>query len=228
MNRRSGTAPSYRRDESRRLALWLALVGLLILIGYLSRATGGKPDPQILYEWPTAIGGLVQDAIILALVLAIAGFRRDLIAFQRPTAIGKTIGILVAALVAIYVFEGIYGAIVHPGNEQALTPSRWEPRHAAAYIANSIVICTWIPFVEEITYRGLGYTLLERFGRWPAILLVGLLFALAHGLILSLPILIVFGCVLAWIRSVTRSVFPGMVLHASFNLIALVAAVTIR
>jgi len=34
--------------------------------------------------------------------------------------------------------------------------------------------------------------------------------------------------VLTWIRSVTRSVFPGMLLHSLFNLIALVAAVTIN
>ena len=58
-----------------------------------------------------------------------------------------------------------------------------------------------------------------------AILLVGLLFGLSHGLLVSLPIIVLFGCVLAWIRSRTDSVFPGMVLHGSFNLIALVVAV---
>ena len=52
-----------------------------------------------------------------------------------------------AAVIAIYVFEGIYSAIVHPGNEQGLTPSKWEPDHAWAYIVNSLVICTWVPFV---------------------------------------------------------------------------------
>jgi membrane protease YdiL (CAAX protease family) len=227
VKRRSGTAPPYRRDESRRLALWLALVGLLILVSYTSRAASGKPDPQILYEWSTAAGALIQDGIILVLVLAIAGFRRDLLALRPPESVSRALWLLLGALVAIYVFEGIYGAVVHPGNEQALTPSRWEPHHAAAYIANSVVICTWIPFVEELTYRGLGFTLLERFGKWPAILLVGVLFALAHGLVLSLPVLIVFGCVLAWVRSATRSVVPGMFLHATFNLIALVAAVTV-
>ena len=38
---------------------------------------------------------------------------------------------------------------------------------------------------------------------------------------------VVFGWVLAWVRARTGSVFPGMVLHGTFNLIALVAAVTI-
>jgi membrane protease YdiL (CAAX protease family) len=84
-----------------------------------------------------------------------------------------------------------------------------------------------VPFVEELTYRGLGYTLLERFGRWPAILAVGLLFGLAHGLLASLPVIAFFGCVLAWLRARTDSVVPGMLLHALFNLAALVVAVAI-
>jgi membrane protease YdiL (CAAX protease family) len=37
----------------------------------------------------------------------------------------------------------------------------------------------------------------------------------------------VFGAVLAWLRARTDSVYPGMLLHASFNLVALVLAVTI-
>ena len=93
---------------------------------------------------------------------------------------------------------------------------------------NSVVICTWVPFVEELAYRGLGFSLLRRFGRWQAILLVGLLFGLAHGLIESLPVIVAFGCVLAWIRARTGSVVPGMVLHGAFNLVALIAAVTIQ
>ena len=84
-----------------------------------------------------------------------------------------------------------------------------------------------MPFVEELTYRGLGYSLLERFGRWPAIISVGLLFGLAHGLVESLPVLAFFGAVLAWIRSRTGSVYPGMILHSLFNLLALIVAVTL-
>jgi membrane protease YdiL (CAAX protease family) len=208
-----------------RLALWTALMALLVAVAYASRASGGKPDPQILYEWSTAIGGLIQDAIILALVLAIARPKWSLLALRRPRDIGRAFAYATATIVALYIFEGIYGALTHPGNEQGLTPSAWEPHHAAAYVVNSLVICTWVPFVEELTYRGLGYSLLGRLGRWPAIALVGIVFALSHGLIVSLPVLILFGCALAWIRSETDSVLPGMVLHGSFNLVALVVAV---
>ncbi len=161
------------------------------------------------------------------LVLAIAGFSTRLLGLSPPRSLWAAAGALGLALVAVYVFEVVYTHLVRVGNEQGLTPSHWEPRHATAYIVNAVVICTWVPIVEELTYRGLGYSLLERFGRWPAIVAVGLLFGLAHGLIESLPVLVAFGSVLAWIRARTGSVYPGMLLHALFNLIALVAAVTI-
>lgn len=227
MNERSDTAVANGRDGSRRLALWLLLVGVLIALAYAAPPTANS-DSQVLYKWSTVANSLIGDAIILGIVLAIAGRRRDLLAWRRPVQLAKTGGILLGTLVTVYVAEGIYSALTHPGNEQGLTPSHWEPHHAAAYIVNAVVICTWIPFVEETTYRGLGYSVLERFGRWPAIALVGLLFGLSHGLLVSLPILVGFGCVLAWIRSRTSSAFPGMVLHGTFNLIALIAAVTVH
>ena len=215
-------------ERPARLAGWLALVSLLITLAYVSRATEGKPDPQVLYRWSTAVGGIVQDGIILIVVLALAGFDRRLLGLRRPRSITQALRLLGSAIVLIYIFEVTYSALTNPGNEQGLTPSRWEPAHASAYVVNGIVICTFIPFVEELTYRGLGYSLLEGLGRWPAIVAVGVLFGLAHGLIVSLPVIAVFGMVLTWIRAVTRSVFPGMLLHALFNLIALVAAVTIN
>jgi membrane protease YdiL (CAAX protease family) len=201
---------------------------LLIALAYASRAGSAEPDPQVLYKWSTSVASVIQDGVILAFLLALARGRWDLLALRRPAGVRQTLGILAAALVAVYVWEGLYSAIAHPGNEQGLTPSHWEPSHAAAYVVNGIVICTFIPFVEELTFRGLGYSLLERFGRWPAILVVGILFGLAHGLVVSLPVIVVLGWILGWIRSRTGSVLPGMALHGTFNLIALVAAVTIH
>lgn len=202
-------------------------MGVLALLGYGSRIGAGKPDPQVLYRWSTAVGGLVQDAIVLALVLAIARGSFSLLALRRPISVKQAAVYIGCAIVAVYAFESVYAALAHPGNEQGLTPSHWEPSHAAVYVVNSVVICTWVPLVEELTFRGLGYSLLERFGRWPAVAGVGIAFGLAHGLLVSLPIIVAFGCILAFIRSRTDSVFPGMVLHALFNAIALIAAVTI-
>lgn len=208
--------------------MWLVVVGLMIAIAYGTRASSGKPAPDVLYQWATFAGTLIQDGFILVVVVAIAGFSARLLALRRPHGFWRTAGTIGIALVAVYAFEIAYTALAHAGNEQGLTPDRWEPKHALVYVANAAAICIFVPFVEELTYRGLGYSLLERYGRWPAIVVVGLLFGLAHGLVVSLPVIAAFGCVLAWIRSRTNSVIPGMFLHGAFNLVALVAAVTVQ
>ena len=45
----------------------------------------GQARPgRLLYQCSTAIGGIVQYGIVLVLVLALAGFSRDLLALRRP------------------------------------------------------------------------------------------------------------------------------------------------
>ena len=80
--------------------------------------------------------------------------------------------------------------------------------------------------MEELTFRGLGYSLLVRYGRWTAIVLVGVAFGLAHGLVEAFPFLAVFGSALAYLRSRVDSVYPGMIVHGLFNATALAVAVS--
>jgi hypothetical protein len=54
-----------------------------------------------------------------------------------------------------------------------------------------------------------------------------LAFGLAHGLVVALPVLTIFGVVLGVLRVRTDSVYPPIVLHAFFNGAALIAAVTL-
>ena len=228
MNRRLGTSTSHGKDDPKRLAWWLALVLALITLQYASRSgSGSTGSSEPLYRWSFLGASIAQEVFFLVVVLAIAGFRLGYFALRRPRSLRQAAGLIVAVFVAVNVFEEIYVSLVNPGNEQGLTPAHWEPRHAAAYVANGIVICTLVPLVEELTFRGLGFSLLERFGPWFAIVATGILFGLSHGLVLELPIIAAFGCLLGWVRERTGSVFPGMALHALFNLFALVAAVTI-
>jgi len=93
---------------------------------------------------------------------------------------------------------------------------------------NSILVCTLVPFTEELTFRGLGYHLLRPWGAWFAVVATGVLFGLSHGLLVSLPVLMIFACGVGWLRMKTGSVVPGMFVHGTFNLIALIAAVTLQ
>jgi membrane protease YdiL (CAAX protease family) len=198
-------------------------------LSYTLRFTSGKPPKDLLYRWSTVVGNLVQFAIIAAIVYGIAGAageRRRVLALRRPTSWRTALGVGVGIGVGMYLLTIVLGPILHPDREQGVTPDTWEPKHAAAYIVNGIVVAMVAPIVEELTFRGLGYSLLARYGRWTAILGTGLAFGLAHGLVNAFPFLAAFGIGLAYLRSRVDSVYPGMIVHGLFNAIALTVAVS--
>ena len=216
------------RPGGGRLVAWATIVGVLAALGYAGRYAGGKPPKEPLYRWDQFAGGLVQFLVLLGLMLLVAvGLsKREVFALRLPSSWRRAAKIGVGVVVAIAVVSAALDPLLHPGKEQDLAPHGWEPRHAAAFAANFVVVALLAPFVEELTFRGLGFTLLRgRFGRWPAIVLVGFAFGLAHGLVRALPPLVVFGACLAYLRSRTASVFPGMILHAGYNSLVLLFAV---
>jgi uncharacterized protein len=210
-----------------RLVAWSVLVSALILLSYASRASGGKPPTDAAYKYTTAVGGVVQYGIILAVVLAIArpDFRR-LLALRAPTSYGRALTTALGVFVVVYVISAIVSAFSDPGQEQGLTPDKWDSSRATPYVVNFLVFVVVAPVVEELTFRGLGYSLLEPLGRNVAVLWIGVAFGLAHGLLEALPILIAFGAGLALIRARTDSVYPGMVVHGLFNAVALIVSVS--
>jgi membrane protease YdiL (CAAX protease family) len=215
-----------RTLDRGKLTGWVALVGVLAVLGYASRAAGGKPPKDAAYQYSTAVAGVIQYAIILAVVLAIARPDWSLLALRRPSSLGRVVATALLVFVAVYATSAIVSAYSDPGREQGLTPAHWDSHRAVQYAVNFVVFVAVAPAVEELTFRGLGYSLLEPLGRVAAVLWVGLAFGLAHGLVEGLPILIVFGAGLALIRARSNSVYPGMIVHAMFNAIALIVSVT--
>ena len=211
------------------LALWSSFVFAFTTLSYTLRFTSGKPPKDLLYRWSTVVGNLVQFAIIAAIVYGIAGLsgeRRRVLALRRPTSWRTAFRIGLGVGVGISVLTIALGPVLHPNREQGVTPDTWQPRHLAAYIANGIVIAVVAPIVEELTFRGLGYSLLARYGRWAAIIGTGIAFGLAHGLVNAFPFLAAFGIGLAYLRSRVDSVYPGMIVHGLFNAVALTVAVS--
>ena len=210
-----------------RLGAWLGLVAAFIGLAYFGRATAGKPDQDVVYTYDFAIQGIVIYSAILAFLLGIArGLpKREAFAVRRPTSWGRAIAIAVGVLVAVYVLSGLTTLVGNPGREQGLTPTGWDGDRAAAFVASFVVIAVVAPIVEEATYRGLGFTLLQRFGQPVAIVAVGILFGLSHGLLIALPVLAAFGVGLAILRAQTESIVPGVLLHGAFNAIALLLSV---
>ncbi len=167
------------------LALWSGFVLLFATLSYTLRFTEGKPPKDLLYKWSTVEGNLIQFAIIAAIVYGIAGLgdRRRLLALRRPTSWRTALRIGIGIGMGMVALTYLLSPVLHPGREQGVTPDTWQPDHAVAYVANGLVIAVVAPIVEEATFRGLGYSLLARWGRWTAIVLVGVSFGLAHGLV---------------------------------------------
>jgi membrane protease YdiL (CAAX protease family) len=223
------SAGTRRLGLNRKLAGWCTLVGVISAISYAGRFAGGKPPKNALYEYSTAVSELILFAIILTLVFWIArGLpKREAFALRRPAAWGGAIALGFAVLIAIAIANAALDPLLHGGREQGLTPSGWQSSHAAAFAVNLFAFAIVGPIAEELTFRGLGYYLLEPYGQTVAIAVIGIAFGLWHGLVEALPVLVVFGIGLAFLRSRTRSIYPGMILHATFNGAALLLAVTV-
>ena len=215
-----------------RLSFWVALVAAIAALNYASRFTGGSASSNArnaVYSFSTFANGLIVYAFWLGLVLMIAIDRWSLLALRRPASWRKAAGLAIAAVLAIYALEALVSLLPlpqSPSKEQGLTPTHWEPAHAGAFAANVVLFAVVAPVVEELTFRGVGQSLLAFLGRWPSIVLVGVAFGLAHGLLEALLVLVPFGIALAWLRDRTGSVYPGMIVHGLFNGLALALSVT--
>ncbi|MDP9491750.1 MAG: CPBP family intramembrane metalloprotease [Actinomycetota bacterium] len=217
------------RPLGRKLTAWWVLVGTLILVAFWASASqdddGNTLDAVYTYEF--GIGGLVLYGLLAVIVMVIAlGLdRRETFALRRPNS-WKTAGLLtLGILVAVFVVGGILEAIFHAGEEQGLDPTGWRSDRAAAFVLSALAIGVVGPIVEELMYRGLGYFLLSQFGHWAAIVITGLTFALAHGILAGIPVFFVIGAGLAYLRYRTNSIVPPILVHVTFNSLQLLVGV---
>jgi membrane protease YdiL (CAAX protease family) len=165
----------------------------------------------------------------LVIVLALArGLAPGVLGLVRPASWRSAAGKLLLALVTIWVIGAVLDIFLKAGEEQGLVPPDWDPDRAAPFAANFVVVAFVAPVVEELMFRGLGFAAVrDAFGATAAIVATSLAFGLAHGLIVGLPVLTIFGAILAWLRLKTSSLYPPIALHAVFNGAALIAAVTV-
>lgn len=195
--------------------------------GYGQRATSYDDS---FYSYSFGISGIATYAILLAIVLLIAkGLpRRETFALYRPKSWPRTIGLILGALATTYVLIILVASALGPNaqTDQGI-PVFWDGSRAAQFMLNLVVVAAVVPIVEELTFRGLGFSLLSRFGPRAAVLGTGVLFGLVHGFLVALPIFVVVGLSLGWLRMRTGSVYPGMLMHGMFNAVATILAVSL-
>jgi membrane protease YdiL (CAAX protease family) len=96
------------------------------------------------------------------------------------------------------------------------------------------VVVIAAPFIEELVFRGLLLrTFMRRVSFWPAAALSTLIFAALHtyevstlvGALTLAASVACLGLTNCWLNRRTDSLAPGMVVHASFNLLAVIVLV---
>jgi uncharacterized protein len=216
----ASTTPSL----SGRLVAWLAFVALLAIVNWAGRLAGGTPPKNAAYRWDVAVSSVIQFAFMLVIIGLIARGAWELLALRRPRRWLSALGTAVVVLVVVNIVSAALDPFLHAGREQGLTPARWEPSHAPQFAVFAFAVVVLAPLTEELAFRGLGYGLLRPFGLAPPIVGSSFLWALAHGLLDALPVITILGIGLAWLRYRQGSTIPGMILHGTFNGIALAAS----
>jgi uncharacterized protein len=222
-------ADGFRPQPHRgRLFAWLIFVLALTGLAYAGRLGDSDPPEDIAYRYSYAIAAAVQYAVMLGILLLIArGLpTRELFGLRRPRSWWRALGLAAIALVAIWIVSAALSPFLDATEEQGLVPEEWDSSRAGAFAAFFVVVAFIAPTVEELTYRGLGFSLLAPYGTAVAILATGVLFGLAHGLLVALPVLIFFGIAIGWLRARSESIYPPIALHATFNATALVVSVS--
>jgi uncharacterized protein len=208
----------------------LALVPVLCVQPYVAYRFRGGPAPtqQVLLADKTfvflfVLGWVPAHLLTLLLIWAVATRLGKYslkevfgMSWNPDFRLGKSLGLGISLFAMAWLIAAFFGA--HKTDlDQILDSSR-----AAALTLAFIAVVT-APLVEEMTYRGLLYSAMQRvIGRWFAVIVVASMFAGLHvyqyrqniGAILSISLL---SLVLTTIRARTGRLLPCVVIHLVFN-----------
>ena len=216
------------------LATWLLSVAFLVVVPqllalpYVAAHYPRGATRETLFADKTFIlvlvaGFLPAHALTLLLAWAMATRVGRLSAIEvlgltrsRASEVWKSAGLAILLFVIAWVVAGTFGG-QETDLEKILLSSR------AAALVTALVAVTTAPLVEEIIYRRLLYSALQRLiGRWFAVLIVASVFAGMHvlqyrqniGTILSISLL---SLTLTLVRARTGRLLPCFVIHLVFN-----------
>ena len=122
---------------------------------------------------------------------------------------------------------------------EALQAKIWEPDHENQIMMLKFLLPSLARFpllapmligilagvCEETLFRGpILAGMLRRLSKWPAVIITALLFAAAHLDLYGMPVRTLLGILLGWMVVRTGSVFPAMVMHATYDITTLLHA----
>ena len=186
----------------------------------------GEPDVGVGLVVVGGIGGV----IMLSAAWVLGPVRYDApsstLGLRPPARPGLSQWVLpVLALAASLAFAAAYTGVVDLVGWDALRPPDLPEDIALggpAVLVTYLLVVLWIPFTEEIFFRGYVFPgLAGACGVVQAGVITALLFALAHGQPAVIAPIFFTGLVLAWLYHRTGSIWSSFAAHALQNLLAL-------
>ena len=184
----------------------------------------------------TALPQIVTFAVYATLVAVLCyAFRppsRPPIAFRFTGvkdvvfAIGATV-VLIAVCALAYAFLGrFFGGFAHllaQLTAVATDAKRLQGQGSSAWVIAILRGCLLVPIFEEVLFRGLLLSWLNRHMRFvPALLVHAALFAAMHVYPVVLPYAFLYGIATGYVRRVTGSTFNTVVMHVMNNAVLLI------
>jgi membrane protease YdiL (CAAX protease family) len=224
--------PPVDRDGFPRWPLWLPLAaiacgltfGLLVLAVVTGVLDAAGVDADADSPGLTAAGTLIIDvAVVVAAVMfaALVARPRAWHFGLRGAPLGFTSAIAVGGVLAFFLFELVYAAIVQPEAEQTVVEDLGADTSTLLLWAGAVVVILVAPVCEELFFRGILYRILRaRMPMWIAAVIDGVLFGLVHGSLVIVPILGFLGVVLCYVYERTGTLYAVIAIHALNNMIS--------
>lgn len=186
------------------------------------------PDDQLMtrgiagYALSALIGLVAFAAAFILRIrnLAVFGVRRVGWKWLLAGAGFGVVAFVLSSVIGSYLFlSGDTHSAVEPTYQAAATGG------ALTLVASLLLGAVATGIGEELAFRAVLTNFLGRYGPWVAVLGSAVVFALAHGINLILPVAFVNGVIAALLFRKTGSVWPGVMVHLVNNALGTLATV---
>lgn len=203
------------------LAYLLPQFVLLPLVDVLRQLPFGNNTKVFLLQGLSQIGALLVLGLVMRYV-----YRAKLSSIglnsKQPTTreIGWGLVMFPLYMLTSITFSTLVDSIFHINLDQAQNIGYSNPDALGLVLIFAALVCL-TPLTEELLFRGFLFTPFRRaFGFWGGAVIVSVLFALAHGQVNVGVDVFVLSMFLCYLREKTGSLWPGILLHATKNLVA--------
>ena len=187
------------------------LVPTALLVGYLQ----GQPVLQgVVASTGGATAGL--GGFALAWGLRLRALRPFGFVAARPLWFAIAAGLAIVGYGLNLAIQSAWVHLVGPDTSQNILHAAAQGG-AVAFVASFIGGAVLTPMGEEFLFRGVVANALNRYGAWAGIGLSAVIFGVAHGTGVTLPVAIMVGLFSGWVFRRTGSVWPCVLLHGVYN-----------